>query len=188
MTGIASTMALFLAFVFSAAAVTKALNPNATSSEFAQLKVPAPRLLARVIPLVELATAAGLLLRPRSGALVAVMLLLSFTVVIGASLRAGRSVSCGCLGALSREPISYLTVARNVGLVVMAAAASATSSLSWPDAPSAMAALSAVLLGALVLHLFELRQEIGRIWSVELAGESDQISNQTTPDMKGITI
>lgn len=188
MTGIASTMAFALALVFAVAATSKALNPKATSREFSQLKVPAPQLVARMIPVVELATVAGLLLRPRYGAVVAVILLVSFTVVIAASLHAGRSVSCGCLGALSQEPISHLTVVRNVGLIAMAVAASATSSLSWPDAPSAMAALSAMFLGALVLHLVGLRQEIGRIWSVELAGESDRVSNQTTPDMKGMTI
>ncbi len=184
--GVASTMAVLLAIIFLAAATTKASNPSATATEFRQLGLPASGLLARLVPPVELMTGLALLTAPRVGAELAIALLLIFTAIIVATVRSGRRVSCGCLGALSSQPVSILTIARNVGLLAMALMASTTTTLTVPDGPSAMAAISAVLLVVLAFQLVGLRRDIGRIWSVELAGEGGRTSNPSTPDRKGI--
>jgi hypothetical protein len=80
----------------------------------------------RVIPLLELALAVGLLLRPTrllsesAGAL----LLLSYALAIAINLRRGRhELICGCGGADERRPIAGWMVWRNVALALTLSAA-----------------------------------------------------------------
>ncbi len=87
---------------------------------------------------------------------------------------------------MSSQPVSNLTIVRNVGFLAMAVMASTTTSLTRPDGPSAMAAISALLLSAVGFQLLGLRREIGRIWSVELAGEGGRTLHPSTPDRKAI--
>ncbi len=170
-TGMASTMGLLLAGVFAVAGGIKLLDPTKTVAEFRQLRLPAPAILARAVPMAELATAFAIVVRPRFGALPATIMLLGFTAVVAATLRSGRTVSCGCLGALSRQPISGATMARNLVLMAMAAMTATVPSLGVPDAASLMATFSLLFMAVLATQLFMLRRTIGRLWSVELAGE-----------------
>ena len=93
------------------------------------------------------------------------------------ALRSGRSVSCGCLGPLSRQPVSATTLARNMVLTSLAlmATAAPTPSGAWqPVVPAGDVILAigpALLLAALGAQVLALRSQIGRVWSVELAGE-----------------
>jgi hypothetical protein len=170
--GIGMTMAVLVASLFATAAVTKAMAPSATVAEATALGVPLPRLAARLLPPVELVVAGLLVAVPRSGAMVALLFLAAFTAVLVRAIRAGTTVSCGCLGALSREPVTYSTVARNGVLAAMAAAALAVPAPVVPDLASAMAAVSVVLIAFLAIQLLSLRYRIGRVWSVALAGEA----------------
>lgn len=185
--GVGSTMAVLLAAVFAVAAATKISNRQTTVREFTQLGLPAPAMLARIVPAAELIVTAALVLRPRLGAMLATIMLLGFTAVIIATIRSGRTVSCGCLGALSRKPVTVATAARNAVLLAMAGLASGPRSLSLPDPEAVMVSLSLLLLASVAIQLLALRQEIGRIWSVELAGEHNKLSLETN-DIKGMTV
>lgn len=174
---LAPVAGLLLAAVFALAAVTKAIDPTATTAEFTALGLPRPGLLARVVPPAELVIAVALVARPATGAVLAVLALGAFSAVLLAALRTGRSVSCGCLGSLSREPISATTLVRNGGFVALAALAATGPTptgvaVSLPSLELGLATGTALLLGLVGHQLMTLRAQIGRLWSVELAGEA----------------
>lgn len=177
--GTGTTMAAMLAAVFATAGVVKLRSPQQTARSFADLGLPGRRALARPlavgVPLVELAIAAVLVVRPGIGGMIAAVTMVAFTVVVLAVLRSGRSVTCGCLGALDDGPVSTTTVARNLVLVAMAVTAAVTVGSAGPVRPTAPAALTAVslmLLGGLGVQVLAVQRTIGRIWSVALAGEA----------------
>ena len=85
----------------------------------------APAWAIAPLPWVEIGLGAMLisgLLRPWPAALAAVLLVL-FTVLVVVNLARGRRPPCACFGARSHEPISALSVLRNVGLLGLAAVA-----------------------------------------------------------------
>jgi hypothetical protein len=118
--------ALALAAVLVWAAAAKAMRPAATARDFDEIGLRGARWLARGLPLVELATAGLLGLVPSWGGVVAFALLAGFTVVLFRLVRSGRPVPCHCFGGTSTEPVSTLTLARNGGLLVLAAIAAAS--------------------------------------------------------------
>ena len=182
---LAPAAALVLAAVFAFAAATKSADAGRTGDEFARLGLPAPDLLARVVPPAEAVVALTLLWRPALGSTLATFALLAFTAVLGAALRTGRNVTCGCLGSFSRKPISALTLARNAELMALAALASTTPATGGlrPTLPATEMILSlglAAMLAAVAVQLVMLREQIGRIWSVELAGEHTERRTSTT--------
>lgn len=169
-----SLAALIVAAVFTIAAGSKLTAPAKTAREFNSLGLPMARLLARVVPVAELVAVALLLAIPRLGGLLSVLLVSGFTIVLFNALQSGRSVSCGCLGALSNEPISYWTIGRNVGLLLLAIAAAATESLRVPDLAAVLVGGSAALLITVGVQLLKLRSDIGTLWRIDLAGEQDR--------------
>lgn len=173
---LAPLAALALAAVFTVAAATKLAHPPIARREFAALGLPAPGLLARVVPPVEFVIAVLLLVRPAVGGVLAALVLVAFTAVLAAAVRSGRSVSCGCLGPLSRKPVSVATLVRNLGLIALAdlAAVTPTPDGLLPTLPAGEVVLAvgpAVLLAVLATQALAVRAQIGRLWSVELAGE-----------------
>ncbi len=77
------------------------------------------------LPWVEIGLGAVLisgLVRPLALVLAAILLVL-FTVLVVVNLAQGRRPPCACFGARSREPISVLSVLRNLGLLALAAVA-----------------------------------------------------------------
>jgi uncharacterized membrane protein YphA (DoxX/SURF4 family) len=169
--GFASIMAVTMAAVFAVAAISKLRSPTSTEQEFAGLGVPRPRLLARVVPVFEIVTAATLLVAPPAGGLLSMMLLVAFTAVITATIRSGRTVTCGCLGAMSRKPITIATAIRNLVFIAASATAAATPSLVVPSLPTVAVVTLLVALVAIGTQLAALQRTLGRVWSVELAGE-----------------
>lgn len=170
----ASLAALIVAAVFTIAAISKLMAPEKTAREFTNLGLPVANLLARLVPVAELAVVGVLLAAPRLGGLLAVLLISGFTVVLLNVLQSGRSVSCGCLGSLSDEPISYWTIARNGGLLLTATAASAVESLQVPGLAVVLVGGSALLLVAVAVQLAKLRADVGTLWRIDLAGEQDR--------------
>ncbi len=173
---LAPVAGLALAAVFVIAAVTKTIDRPATVREFSELGLPRPALLARAVPPAELVIAILLVARPAIGAALAALALLAFTAVLAAVLRSGRTVSCGCLGALSAKPVSSLTLARNGVLLTLAALASAGPTptgldVALPAVEVALATGTAATIGLVGHQLLSLRHQIGRLWSVDLAGE-----------------
>ena len=118
---------LVLGCVFVVAGVLKARDPywTRTASRFGTSAV-----LATVLPWVEIVLGALLVVDiggPWS-AVAAAVLLAAFTVVIVRRVAAGDRAPCACFGSIGADaPMSWRTVARNVGLLVLAAVAVAGS-------------------------------------------------------------
>lgn len=82
----------------------------------------APRWTIRVVPWVELALGAMLVvqLARRPTAVAALVLLTTFTVLIANRLRLGEHPPCACFGAWSAKPIGVGHLVRNAVLIVLA--------------------------------------------------------------------
>ncbi|MEM8902156.1 MAG: MauE/DoxX family redox-associated membrane protein [Actinomycetota bacterium] len=117
------TARIVLGLVFLVSGATKLVDRDWPRSA-AAFGVPAP--MARLLPVVELALGAALV--PGLGGTWAVVaaagLLVAFTVVIAVRLVGGDDrPECACFGAWSSRPISWRTVGRNGGLLVIAGVA-----------------------------------------------------------------
>lgn len=125
---VAARIVLFVLFVV--AGVAKLADRSGTV-ELAGFGVPGrvARPLSRLLPLVELAVAVGLLVDAVAWwAGVAALVLLSVFAVgaAGAVLRGG-DAECHCFGQLHVRPVGWLTVVRNLVLVAVAAVVVAAS-------------------------------------------------------------
>jgi uncharacterized membrane protein YphA (DoxX/SURF4 family) len=109
--------------LFVVAGATKLAAGPAWPSQAAGLGVARP--VAVAVPWIELAVGtavAARLFMPWS-AVVAIALLVAFTVLVVARLRAGDHPPCACFGAWSTRPLSWWHVARNVAMIGLAAVA-----------------------------------------------------------------
>jgi thiol-disulfide isomerase/thioredoxin/uncharacterized membrane protein YphA (DoxX/SURF4 family) len=113
-----------LAAVFVVAAVGKLIDPAGSRSAMKEFGLPpgVAAVAAVVLPLLELAVAAGLLIDPvaRDGAALGLVLLLAFIAGIVRLMSQGRAPDCHCLGALHSEPAGPSTIARNALLAALA--------------------------------------------------------------------
>ncbi|HVM09537.1 MAG TPA: MauE/DoxX family redox-associated membrane protein [Acidimicrobiales bacterium] len=162
---LASAAALVLAIVFVWAGVAKLARPSDTAESFAALGLPAAKALARVVPVVELALAAGLVFRPAVASWAALVVLGAFTFVIWVAIHRGVQAPCNCFGSARKEPVSTLELVRNAmlaGLAVIATAAHGAA--GWPGVPSVIAITVIVAFGRLSLALAEFRRTGGRIF------------------------
>ncbi len=122
-----------LALLFAAAARHKLRDPTQFAAVFADYGLASwvSRLrLTWIVPLFELAIAAGLLIRATrtTAASAGALLLLGYAAAIGINLRAGRSaIACGCGGPDEGQPIAGWMLWRNCLL----AAALGASVLPW---------------------------------------------------------
>lgn len=144
---------LVLAGVFLVAGLTKLGDRRRTRDTLTSFGTPA-RLApaaAFILPLAEL-TIAGLLVVPATaaaGAIAAIALLACFTGAIALNLARGRKPECNCFGQIHSTPIGPKTLARNGGLIALAAAALA-GVLAEPAIPNddlSAAAWAAIALG-----------------------------------------
>lgn len=166
------TAALLSAAVLAWAGIAKWSRPRGTAASFAGLGLPAPRLLARAVPLVEMAAAAGLVVAPRVGAVAALFLLASFSVVLVVALRRGTAVGCACFGTARTRPVSVVDLLRNVGLAGLAVLALGSTDPTVPELEGGIVVTTAFAMGAVALAVADLRREIGTVWSNRLAGET----------------
>ena len=155
MTTVAVLARSLLAVAFLLSAASKLLDRDGSREAASGLGVPErfARPVGLGLPVVELA-AAGLLLpgaTARLGLVVSGLLLVAFTALLIGNLVKGRRPTCRCFGQLSDEPISWLTVARNVvllGLVVLGSlGGSPTGVLAWLEArdPTVLAVVCVLL-------------------------------------------
>ncbi len=112
-----TTAAWLLAAVFAIAATTKFRDPLGTRRSLGDFGLPNPRLLARILPATEVATALLLVVDPRLGGQCAVALLVAFTTLIVGRLMAGHRDACGCFGTWFQRPLSWRDLTRN-GLLI----------------------------------------------------------------------
>ncbi len=115
--------ALVLAFVFSWAALAKLRDQTNTIADFASLGLPRPRLLATVVPALEIMVAILLALWPGWGGVAAFTLLVVFTTVLATIIKSGVTAACACFGGTSSHPIGIRHLLRNGGLLCLAIAA-----------------------------------------------------------------
>jgi len=85
----------------------------------------APSIVVPVVPWVEIALGAVLVMQlaPVPAAAIALVLLVGFTALIVRRLSQGRHPPCACFGSWSAKPLGPGHVARNVGFMVLAVCA-----------------------------------------------------------------
>jgi uncharacterized membrane protein YphA (DoxX/SURF4 family) len=120
-TGIGYTAAVALAAMFLIASFSKLGAPQESAAGFAAFGLPAPKLLAVVLPIVEIGLAILLLIIPWLGGAIALGILTLFTAVLVNALRHGIAAPCNCFGTnASNKNISWFEVARN-GILMLGA-------------------------------------------------------------------
>lgn len=167
-----------LAAVFAVAGIAKLRDSRGSRKSLGDFGVPAALtpVFAVLLPLGELACAIALLRGHWAvkGAVGAIALLTVFSVAITASLARGRAPDCHCFGQLSRSPVSWWTLVRNLALLVLAGfvarrandISSAWPTLSGGSFETAVIAAIGVLVVVLALtwlFLFQLLQQNGRL-------------------------
>ncbi len=181
MPGFVLGVRLVLAAVFAVAGVAKLLDAAGSRGALEGFGVPraAARLAGPVLPVTELAIAAGLLV-PASAwwsALAAAGLLAVFMAATGVSMARGAAPDCHCFGRLGSAPVSWRTQLRN-GVLAAAASvavlagrgASGLSPVRWaghlnaaePGLAAAVAVLCAVAAGQ-GWFLYRLARQNGRV-------------------------
>lgn len=125
---IALAARLYLGWVFLYACWHKILHPASFALDIATyqiLPLSLVNLMAIVLPWLEL-IAGGLLavgFRTRAAALCIGGMMVMFTVAIAIAVARGQEMSCGCFASqgLLEDPISWLTVLRDLGWTALAA-------------------------------------------------------------------
>jgi protein-disulfide isomerase len=115
---IVALLRIALSAVFGVAGVTKLLDQRGTREAVKNFGAPealAPT-LAVLLPLIELAIAAGLLFSKTAGvsAMAALLMLAVFVAAIGVNLARGNTHDCHCFGQLYSRPLGWSTLVRNI--------------------------------------------------------------------------
>ena len=144
---IGAVLAGCFALLFAAAAIHK-LRERARFAEAFRAYGIVPSALsagAALVPLIEMAVAAGLLTRATraTAAAAAAALLVAYALAIGINVvRGRRDIACGCGGPADRRPIAAWMVWRNFALAALAAVAG----VKWQARP--LAGVDALTIGA----------------------------------------
>ena len=161
---VARVSAVVLTIVFAWAGAAKLGSRPRTVRSFRALGLPA--VLATAVPIVELAIALGLLVRPAVTSLVAIALLVAFTVVLA---RAEGDVPCACFGTARAEPVSWVELVRNSMLIGVAVVIAASrTSPAVPGLASVIGAGTGVAILAVVLALADLKRRTGAVLALRL--------------------
>lgn len=118
---VAASILLGVVFLFSGG--TKLAAPDQWKQLASEFGVPRP--IGRIVPWLELAVGALLVVqlwRPYVAA-IALVILAAFTLAIVVQLLRGRHPACACFGAWSSAPLSGWHVARNLALMALAVVA-----------------------------------------------------------------
>ena len=144
------------ALVFFIAGVGKARHPLALQGVVANYRVLpafAVKPLAFLLAPVEIAIAAALLsAAPPKGDFAAGGLLALFSLAMAINIRRGRShIDCGCFQSTLRQPLSWILVARNLGLLLLLGVAALV-----PERPlSALEAAEALVAGTVLFVIIQ---------------------------------
>ncbi len=161
-----------LALVFIAAAVGKLLDAEGSRRALREFGVRdawiAPS--ARLLPIAELAVAAGLLVAPlaRPAAAGALALLAAFAAGVAQALRRGQAPDCHCFGQLHSAPAGRGTIARNALLALPAAFVlwrGSGDALAGRGVATGALVATAALAAALAVATFVLLRENRRLRS-----------------------
>jgi hypothetical protein len=148
-------IAASVALLFASAAVHKLRDLprfDETYAAYELMPALARRRISRMVPILEMAVAAGLLVDGwrRYAGVLGIMLLLAYAAAIAVNLRRGRrDLACGCGGPDDRRPISAWMVWRNI-LISLALAVAlepwASRPLSFTDGVTIVFGLLTVAL------------------------------------------
>lgn len=149
---LSSAAAIAVAIALAWAAVAKLVTRGETVRSFSELGLVAPHVLVPVVAGAELVTAGLLVGVPVVGAVIAIFLLIAFTVVLVRAIRDGLVVSCACFGGTAEQEVSPVDVARNAGLLLLCQVALFAPTPARPTLASAALIAGVVLVGALSLR------------------------------------
>ena len=178
MNDLGGAAALVLAGVFAWAAVAKLRTPTETTQSFHGLDLPAAASLARLVPVVELAVAAGLVVAPALVAWPALAIVVAFSLVLVRAVAAGATVSCNCFGASAgtgtdARPVSAIELVRNAGLGALAIVATGAAAGTLRTSLPALVVVSVlVALARVGFAAVDLRRVGGHVFTTPLPGEA----------------
>jgi hypothetical protein len=112
--------------VFAYAAIPKLIDPGEFAAAIQNYRVVPESLVGHIalfVPVFELVIAVGLIATPytRGAALLATVMLVVFAAAMAQARWRGIDLTCGCFGAVLEAKVSWLTVARTLGLGVLSA-------------------------------------------------------------------
>lgn len=155
--GVGYSAAVVLAAVFATAAIAKLRDLRATLDQFTALGLPRPGVFTRIVPLAELSLVTLLLIVPAVGAIFSMITLAFFTTFLVSRVRAGVTAPCACFGATVSAPLSWLDVARNLALFLLATTALVAERPVRPTLLDLAATIAVVCGGAILLRLLRRR-------------------------------
>jgi Ca2+/Na+ antiporter len=167
--GLAYLAAIALALVFTYSALMKLRDTHPTKRALRAAGVPVG--IARVVPFIELTSALLLLIVPTAGAVVALVVLISFTGFIASLLVRHIDVSCGCFGANATRSVSSIDVVRNVFLMAVGVVALSVTRPVLFGLDEFIAATTTFAIGAVVLAAMGTRADLGQLFDNRLPGE-----------------
>ncbi len=148
----------FLVLLFAGAAISKLRHAEEFFGVVRNFRLIPERLarpVAWLLPWLELATAAGLVVPAAApfAAGTASALLLVFGVAIAVNVARGRTaIDCGCFRNGMKQPLSWLLVARNAALAAAAAGLAVALPIARPAEPIELAIGSAAAGLAMLLY------------------------------------
>jgi len=127
---------LAVAGVFVFAAVPKLVDPAAFASDIGNYRLlpePLEGPLAVVLPVLELVVAGALAvgIEARGAALLAGVMLVTFTVAMGQAMARGIDLSCGCFGGAEETTVGWGPIARNVAMLAGCAVVLVGPEVTW---------------------------------------------------------
>lgn len=155
--GVGYSAAVVLAAIFATAAIAKLRDLRATLDQFTALGLPRPGVFTRIVPLAELSLVTLLLIVPAVGAIFSMITLAFFTTFLVSRVRAGVTAPCACFGATVSAPLSWLDVARNLALFLLATTALVAERPARPTLLDLAATIAVVCGGAILLRLLRRR-------------------------------
>jgi hypothetical protein len=170
--------ALVLAGVFAWAAVAKLRTMSETTTSFRGLGLPVAPALSRLVPVVELAIAVGLIVAPALVSWPALAMLVAFSFVLVRAVTAGATVTCNCFGAAAgagedARPVSVVELVRNAGLGALAIVATGSAAGAVRTSLPALVIVSVlVALSRVAFAAVDLRRLGGHVFTTPLPGEA----------------
>jgi hypothetical protein len=153
------TCAAVLAALLAWASVGKLVAYRRTVARLADGRVHLPRVMAGLVPAVELALAVLLLARPADGGAAALVLLGLFHLVLAWDL--GVHAGAAWLGSARPERVSGVSVARSFGLAVLAVASlGAGPGARMPRLADVVLVTTAALVGMVLLTMGDVHRRV----------------------------
>lgn len=158
-----------LGVVFTVAAIGKLLDREGSRRALEEFGVSAraARVGGVALPVVELAVAAALLVRPtaRFGAACALLLLLVFAAAVARAISRGEAPDCHCFGQIHSEPAGRATLIRNA--VLAAGAALVVVEGPGPSVNGALGSLHGAAIALVVVSVLAglLVVAVAQLWS-----------------------